>query len=315
MTPNRTCPGRAVRRGRRGAALLWLLVLLCGLGAAQEASAQCASGRTVGNNFVASGSYDPFSATDVFDAFTIQVRNNSPVACSYGLVFHRNTLPATMGGAVTYAVTNASGTSVMSTTGQNAIAPVWLPVMNVPAGATVTVTYYVAIARGQVVGPATRQDSINIWMYGLDPVGNLVLPRLHSDNVTVRYTTPTSISTNVAGGGQATTVDFGELTAGAVRSVTLEARSNVNYQLRATSLNLGVMRLPAPFDSWSIPYAATLSGSALALGTVSGTVLGPSTPTPAAGRAHPLAVTIGSVSGKRAGTYTDEITISIEVAP
>lgn len=292
-----------------------LLVSLLVASFAGNAAAQCASGRMVGANFVASGTYDPFSATDVFDSFTVQVRNNSGATCSYGLVFHRASLPATMGGVITYAVTNASGTSVMSTTAQNAVAPVWLPVLNVAAGATVTATYYVSIARGQVVSPATRSDPINIWLYGLNSGGALVLPRLHNDNLTIRYTTPTSISTNVAGGGSATTMDFGELAAGAVRSVNIEARSNVNYQLRATSLKLGVMTLPAPYNSWSIGYTATLDSAALALGTVTGTVLGPSTPTPAAGRTHPLAVTIGSVTGKRAGTYSDDITISIEVAP
>ncbi len=298
----------------RAVLLLLLLPLVLAVGAGR-AEAQCASGRTVGNNFVASGTYDPFNATDVFDAYTIQVRNNSGATCSYGLVFHRNSLPATMGGAVTYAVTNSGGTSVMSTTPQNAVAPVWLPVTNVPAGATVTVTYYVSIARGQVVGPATRSDPINIWMYALNGSGQLVLPRLHSDNLTVRYTTPTSISTNVAGGGTATTVDFGEIVAGAVRSVNIEARSNVNYQLRATSLNLGTMRLLPPYNTWSIAYTATLSAAPLDLSTVTGTVVGPLTATPSAGRTHPLGVTIGSVSGKRAGTYTDEITIRIEVAP
>jgi hypothetical protein len=295
--------------------LLSGLALLLLLAFGGRAEAQCAAGRMVGNNFIASGSYDPFSATDVFDAFTIQIRNNSGATCSYGLVFHRTSLPATMGGAVIYAVTNAGGTSVMSTTAANVNAPVWLPLLNVPAGATVTATYYVSIARGQVVGPATRSDPIEVWLYGLNSGGSIVQPRLHRDNLTVRYTTPTSISTNVAGGGSTTTVDFGELVAGASRSVNIEARSNVNYQLRATSLNLGVMRLPAPYNAWSVGYAATLGGAALGLGTVTGTVLGPSTPTPAAGRSHPLAVTVGTVADKRAGTYTDEVTIRIEVAP
>lgn len=293
--------------------LLLLPIALFAVG--QRAEAQCASGRLVGSNFVASGTYDPFSATDVFDAFTFQVRNNTSTTCSYGLVFHRNSLPATMGGAVTYDVTNAGGTSVMSTTAQNQVAPVWLPVTSVPANSIVTVTYYVSIARGQVVGPATRSDPIEVWLYALNSGGSLVLPRLHRDNLTIRYTTPTSISTNVAGGGSATTVDFGELVAGAARSVNIEARSNVNYQLRATSLNLGVMQLPPPYDTWSVGYAATLDGSSVALSAATGTTIGPSTPTPSAGRTHPLAVTIGSVAGKRAGTYSDEITIRIEVAP
>lgn len=298
-----------------GRVLVSLVAVLLFAILADDASAQCAGGRMVGSNFVASGTYDPFSATDTFDSYTIQVRNNTGSTCSYGLVFHRASLPATMGGVLSYAVTNAGGSSVMSTTAANVAAPVWIPVTNVPAGATVTVTYYVSIPRGQVVAPATRSDPIEVWLYALNGSGNVVTPRLHRDNLTIRYTTPTSISTNVAGGGSATTVDFGELVAGAVRSVNIEARSNVNYQLRATSQNLGVMRLPAPYNTWSIGYTATLGGSPLNLSTLTGTVLGPSTPTPAAGRTHALGVTIGSVTGKRAGTYTDDITISIEVAP
>lgn len=286
--------------------------------ASSPAMAQCSSGRINGSGFVASGSYDPFAAADSSIAYTLVVRNNSSTAfCDYGLVFRSPTLPAQMGttpNLITYTISSSSGGSNLIITTAFTVAPaLWIPVLNVARNTNVNVTYYVNVARGQVVPPATYTDPIEVWLYPLNGSGTAVTPRLHRDTLSVQRTVPTSISVNIAGGGTTTTLDYGALTAGAVRSVNIEARSNVNYQLSTTALNLGNLTLAPPYSSWTIPYTATLGGSSLTLtGT---TVLGPFGQTPYAGTTRTLAATIGTIGNKRAGIYSDEITITIQVAP
>lgn len=295
------------------AAAMVMLVLT-----ANPAAAQCTAGRINGSGFLASGTYDPFAASDSAISYTVQVRNTSATAfCDYGLVFRSPTLPAQMGTSpnlITYTISSSSGGSNLIITTAAAVAPaLWIPVLNVARNTNVTVTYWVNVPRGQVVPPGTYNDPINIWLYALNGSGVAVTPRLHNDTLTVRRTVPTSISVNIAGGGTTTTLDYGALTTGEVRSVNIEARSNVNYQLQATALNLGNLTLAPPYSSWTIPYTATLGGSSLNLTTT--TTLGPFGTTVYAGTAHALAATVGTVGTKRAGIYSDEITIVIQVAP
>ena len=298
-------------------ALTALALLLAILGFATSAAAQCFSGRINGSNFVASGTYNTFDASDSYIAYTLTVRNTWIGTCNYGLVFNNAVSPGLLGTSpnqITFTISaTAGGSNIITTTPSNVAASAWLPVLNVPQNGNVTVTYYVNITRGQVVPPGTYSDLLGVWLYPLNSSGGIVAFRLHADNLTVTRTVPTSISVNIAGGGTTTTLDYGTLTNGEVRTVNIEARSNVNYQLSTTALNLGNLRLPTPYSAWSIPYTATLGGSSLNLAST--TVLGPFGLTPYAGTTRALAATIGTIGNKRAGIYSDEITVSIQVAP
>lgn len=297
--------------------LLGLALIVLAFHAATPAEAQCFAGRINGSNFVASGNYDPFDAADSAISYTLTVRNTWFGTCNYAVVFHRASLPAQMGttpNLITYTISSsAGGANLITTTASNVAAPVWLSVLNVPQGGNVTVTYFVNVARGQVVPPGTYNDPIEVWLYPLTGAGAIFPFRLHADSLTVRRIVPTSMSVNIAGGGTTTTLDYGTLTNGEVRSVNIEARSNVNYLLSATALNLGNLTLAPPFSSWTIPYTATLGGSALNLAST--TVLGPFGQTPYAGTTRSLVATIGTIGNKRAGIYSDEITVLIQVAP
>lgn len=294
--------------------LVLLAVLLAG---AKTVAAQCFTGTITGNTFVASGTYGPFDSANSSISYSLTVRNTWFGTCNYALVFHRASLPAQMGttpNLLSYTIAaSTGGTNLITTTASNVAATVWLPVPGLPQGGSVTVTYYVDVPRGQVVPPGTYNDPIEVWLYSLNGSGAIFPFRLHRDSLTVRRTVPTSISVNIAGGGTTTTLDYGTLTNGEVRSVNIEARSNVNYQLATTALNLGNLRLPTPYSAWSIPYTATLGGSSLNLAGT--TVLGPFGLTTYTGTTRTLAATIGTIGNKRAGIYSDEITVTIQVAP
>ena len=68
--------------------------------------------------------------------------------------------------------------------------------------------------------------------------------------------------------------------------------------------------MEAPYDRWRIPYAMSLNGAAVAMPAS----LGPFQTTSIAGQSLEAVFTIGDVSNKRAGLYSDEISIEIKPA-
>lgn len=107
--------------------------------------------------------------------------------------------------------------------------------------------------------------------------------------------------------GQAV-VDLGELRAG-VAPVPLQLRvsSTGEYDVSVTSANSGRLRLGA--SEWFVPYTVALGGKSLNL-TGAGTASGP----PSSGLRRdslPIQFVIGDVSDRRAGTYSDIVSISV----
>lgn len=107
--------------------------------------------------------------------------------------------------------------------------------------------------------------------------------------------------------GQAV-VDLGELRTG-VAPVPLQLRVNStgSYDLQVVSANSGKLRLGS--TEWTIPYTVSIGGDAVNLSGTS-TLSGPT----GAGyrrEALPIQFVIGDVSDRRAGTYSDVISISV----
>jgi hypothetical protein len=107
-------------------------------------------------------------------------------------------------------------------------------------------------------------------------------------------------------GGRAL-VDLGELEPG-VAKVPLQIRvsSTRAYRLEFTSRNAGQLRMSGA--NWSIPYSLGVGDKTLSL---SGTASYDSSGTKPMVDALPLQFVIGDTAGKRAGTYSDVITVSI----
>ncbi|MEW4467679.1 hypothetical protein AB1K62_07610 [Parasphingorhabdus sp. JC815] len=107
--------------------------------------------------------------------------------------------------------------------------------------------------------------------------------------------------------GQAV-VDLGELREGiAPTMLRLNVSSTGDYEIAVTSANSGQLRLGT--SQWFVPYSVAIGGNALNLvGTR--TVTG----TPRAGLVRdslPLQFIIGDVSNKRAGVYSDVLSVTI----
>jgi hypothetical protein len=103
-------------------------------------------------------------------------------------------------------------------------------------------------------------------------------------------------------------VNLGELTEGSPNiPLALYVMSTRGYTLGVESQNQGRLRLGA--SEWSVPYGLSLNGVSLSLA-------GPQNvnfpAAPALRRENvPLAFSVGDASRRRAGTYTDVITVSV----
>ncbi len=107
--------------------------------------------------------------------------------------------------------------------------------------------------------------------------------------------------------GQAV-VDLGELRTGLVRApLRLRVNSTGSYDLQVVSANSGKLRLGS--TEWTVPYTVSIGGDAVNLAGAS-TLSGP---TGAGYRREtlPIQFVIGDVSDRRAGAYSDVISISI----
>ncbi|RYY22443.1 MAG: hypothetical protein EOP62_23170 [Sphingomonadales bacterium] len=103
-------------------------------------------------------------------------------------------------------------------------------------------------------------------------------------------------------------VDLGDLRPG-VAPVPLQLRlaSTGSYDLNVTSANSGRLRLGS--SDWYVPYSVAIGGNSVNLAgarTISGTAEGG-----LRREALPIQFLIGDTSDRRAGTYSDVISISI----
>jgi hypothetical protein len=107
-------------------------------------------------------------------------------------------------------------------------------------------------------------------------------------------------------GGQAL-VDLGELSEGVAQvPLQMTIASTRAYRLEFVSKNSGQLKMAD--SSWSVPYQLMIGESTLSLAS---TAKYNSTGNDASRDSLPMRFVIGSVAGKRAGLYSDLITVSI----
>ncbi len=134
---------------------------------------------------------------------------------------------------------------------------------------------------------------------------------------TFTVSVPARAQVNIAGASgrfgssHASAIDFGQLTTGAHRRAFVQIRANTGVFAQISSKNHGVLRNEAWPDASPISYSLVLNGIPINLNLKATESLDP--PATIDGLSLPMDITIGSVEGKFAGTYSDVITI--EVSP
>lgn len=107
-------------------------------------------------------------------------------------------------------------------------------------------------------------------------------------------------------------LDFDRLAKGRSKAFDLRVRSNSGYHVSLESENLGVMRNIDPGVESTIPYTVTLGGASVNMRGGRQTALSRSSRrTGSQGDRHELQISIGETTGAVAGTYRDNISVTV----
>lgn len=171
------------------------------------------------------------------------------------------------------------------------------------------------IAPGQVVPPGTYTDQITFGVY---PAYNSTGAPDVTQTITLSVVVAAGAAISIVPTGSAfngsapqLTLDFGALQTGQTKSCDVLIKQNNNCTVNYSSANSGVLKqIPTPTAD-QVPY--TLSSSGLNLNLAQpGSITLPSGVSPQPnGNRYPISITIGTLGNPAAGTYQDQITISV----
>jgi hypothetical protein len=273
-----------------------LLVITCGGTASQAACA----GKITSINAQAPLTYSPFAPWSAHQSLSFTVQNTGSQTCSYQLTIPSRFYPLQFGGKLSFSI--ASQTS--ASRGPQAFI---LLTPAIKSGQSAQFSAVLSVFRGQAVASGTIVSNVGFDLApagaaaGQSPIDEVIVP--------VTCIVPPIFEINLAGSGQYTSVQFGNLAPGQTASVILQTRTTDNHQLEFQSRNGGFLILQGHTgQSSKIPYSLTIDGQevGLAAATFLHVTAGPGEAT------HRLAITIDDTAGKLAGTYIDVITVSIE---
>jgi hypothetical protein len=183
------------------------------------------------------------------------------------------------------------------------------------ASQVIPLSFLFFVAPGQVVPPGTYTDQITFSVYpAYNSTGAPDITQTITFSVVVGAgaaisIVPTGSSFNSA--APQLTLDFGTLQTGQAKSCDVLILQNNNCTVNYTSANKGVLKqIPTPTAD-QIPYTLSASGLNIDL-TQPGSITLPSGVSPQPnGNRYPLIITIGTLGNPAAGTYQDQIIISV----
>lgn len=182
-------------------------------------------------------------------------------------------------------------------------------------GQVVPLNFVFFIPAGQVVPAGTYTDQITFSVYpSYDSSGAPYISTTVTFSVVVAAAAAVSIvptGSSFDNSAPQLTLDFGALQTGEAKSCDLLIKQNNNCTVYYSSANNGVLKqIPTPTAD-QIPYQVSASGLNMDLSHPSSFVLPPGVSPQPDGNRYPLTITIGSVDSPTAGTYQDQITVSV----
>jgi hypothetical protein len=256
--------------------------------------------------------YDPFEIAPLIEPVEIAIRNDGDSACRLRLaLLTDDTTGRLISGvdALSYTVSDftGSGVDIKWPVSNAGVPPHTLPVA-VAAKETQPIKLTIGVPAGQVL--PSRLYSGDAELRLIDETGQVVgsAARLRFESQIISRSQITVAGSSQAAGGRNEVVDFGELTTNETKSVFLIVSSNDAFDLALISEKGGVLKEFRGLDQ--IPYQIDLAGRTATLLTTP-TPVGPFGASSLAGVSLPLTFTIGDVEGKRAGDYSDEVTITV----
>ncbi len=267
--------------------------------------------------------YEVFDLATTVQSVSFNVRKRGPDGCNFFVAATTGTGSAfsrvlTRGGeTLDYNLYTTSGlTSVLKDIPTALSSEVINATVTTAGNVTIPLSYHWNIGAGQIVAPGNYRDTVIFRLYQ-GTVGSSTL----EDTKAVRFrarvqqvaqlslvdsSQPFSVSDTTQ------SLDFGELVEGEILGFDLMVRANTGYDIAFSSDNRGVLAIVgAPGDGSQVPYTFTLAGSPVNLSPAATTVVGPTSATSSAGERYATAVEIGAIGNASAGTYSDNITVTV----
>lgn len=261
-------------------------------------------------NWVIQG-FDPFAASEPLAMYDVTFSNDGGAACTFDPVFVTDQEPfgltnAAHQGRVTYTLLDTfSGTNATPVSGRTVGNANRRPVVVQPHTQQVVRFQFSADESGLTAdGLYSQRLSLVAEKRG---TGAMLGARAFVVGVDVLPSAVLGLSGQYRRNGGQAIVDLGELQDG-VANVALQVRvaSTRAYRLEFSSKNSGVLRLSD--TQWTVPYQIALGEKTMSLssrGIYESTGTNPTTDL------LPLHFLINGASGKRAGLYSDLITVAI----
>jgi spore coat protein U-like protein len=185
-----------------------------------------------------------------------------------------------------------------------------------PGGQVIPLSFVFFIPPGQVVPPGTYIDQVTISIY--DAYNSVGSPQA-TKTVAIRAVVVAGAAMSIVptgapfnGSRPQYTLNFGILSTGQQQSCDVLIKQNNNCILYYSSANRGVLKqVPTPTTD-QIPYTCTAAGSMLDLSQAGSISLPPGLSPGPDGARYPVSITIGNVGNATAGTYEDQITITVQ---
>ncbi len=305
-----------MRSPLRSALLAGLALCASGTAAAQVLptavrSSQCALRiDTTTANWIIRG-YDPFSSNQPTGSYDVLFVNEGNQDCRFYPVFEADRtgfgLRADAGSPVPYTLIDETDGYDATPLGGRTLRRVNNRSVVVPARGQQMVRYIVNIDPDRIPGDGLFRQSLQLQAEQAD--GAVLAQRQMSIGIEVLPSAVMSLAgafTRVRGQAD---VDLGELNEGLAKvPLNLNVRSTRAFRLGVESQNNGKLRLGG--TDWAIPYQILIDGRAAANsdhGFVSDSRPGRRTAT------LPIGFLIGDTKQKRAGVYSDVVTISVAV--
>lgn len=186
-----------------------------------------------------------------------------------------------------------------------------------------TGTYYIEVPQASATSPTVAkagqyQDTFTVKVYD----GNFSSGTVdNSYNVTITINVPIIARLSLVDSGGAfnasdtsQTLNFGSLVTNATLGFDMRAVTNAGYEIKFSSQNDGVMKHTNPSVTTTIPYTASVNGNEQSLvgsASVPISMVSVSGQTSLSGANNPVVFKIGDASNKVAGSYSDNITVTM----
>lgn len=293
--------------------------------AASPAFATCADGfgLTVTSISNPTTSYDPVSGSASSASSKVTIQNATGATCNVQVTWTRTGSSwAPTDGSTTLTTPSLSrifngGAPALGSMGSatNTV------VGNIPNGSSATFELVANISAGQYVNPLLFSRGITLT-FAARAVPSGVLPYNPfggsaagdfsvSVQKAVNFNFVGTVTTfGGVGANKNYTVDFGSMTTGEASNIFIQFRGNASVSTAFASANNGVLKHSNPLVTTTVPYTLVVDGTTLPNAT--GTPPTMLANTGSSGVAtYPIGITLGSVSGKIAGSYSDTITVTI----